>query len=161
MSSHGYPATLRHSHSHLQCILNTVAQHRIQHRQLLFCKICYEQTNLIVQEWTKWLIEISCSCWIKQVRFSNKTCESERETCISKGADASPQPKQTNMYDDDEVDASPQPKQTNLYQCGSEEIALTLVKKFGTKFVTDKQTDSGVYRHALACKNWKDQIQWN
>ena len=48
------------------------------------------------------------------------------------------------------ADASPQPKQTNLYQCRSEEVALTLVKEFGTKFVTDKQTDSGVYRHALA-----------
>ena len=57
--------------------------------------------------------------------------------------------------------ASPLPKQTNLYRCGSEEVALTLVKKFGTKFVIDKQTDiqtdSGVYRHALACKNtWID-----
>ncbi len=29
----------------------------------------------------------------------------------------------------------------NLYQCGSEEVGLTLVKKFGTKFVIDKQTD--------------------
>ena len=33
-----------------------------------------------------------------KVRFSNKTCKSESETCISKGADASPQPKQTNLY---------------------------------------------------------------
>ena len=40
-----------------------------------------------------------------------------------------------------EADASPQPKQTNLYRCGSEEVALTLVKKFGTKFVTDRQTN--------------------
>ena len=39
------------------------------------------------------------------------------------------------------ADASPQPKQSNLYQCGSEEVALTLVKKFGTKFVTDRQTN--------------------
>ena len=30
------------------------------------------------------------------------------------------------------ANASPQPKQTNLYRCGSEEVALTLVKKFGT-----------------------------
>ena len=31
--------------------------------------------------------------------------------------------------------------QTNLYRCGSEEVALTLAKKFGTKFVIDRQTD--------------------
>ena len=38
------------------------------------------------------------------------------------------------------ADASPLPKQTNLYQCGSEEFVLTRVKKFGTTFVIDKQT---------------------
>ena len=47
--------------------------------------------------------------------------------------------KQTGIGD--EADASPQPKQTNLYWCESEEVALTLVKKFGTKFVTDRQTN--------------------
>ena len=36
-----------------------------------------------------------------------------------------------------EADASPQPKQTNLCQCGKEEIALTLVNKFVTKSVTE------------------------
>ena len=49
-----------------------------------------------------------------------------KQTCISK-----------------EADASPQPKQTNLYRCGSEEVALTLAKKFGTKFVIDRiRTDT-------------------
>ena len=38
-----------------------------------------------------------------------------------------------------EADASPQPKQTNLYRCGSEEVALTLVTEFGTKFVIHTQ----------------------
>ncbi len=64
-----------------------------------------------------------------------------------------------------EADVSPQTKQTNLYQCGSEEVALTLAKKFGTKFVIDRRTegktDSGVYRHALAFKtfqNWFLQL---
>ena len=52
-----------------------------------------------------------------------------------------------------EADVSPPTKQTNFYQCGSEEVALTLVKKFGTKFVINRQTASGVYRHALACKS--------
>ena len=57
-----------------------------------------------------------------------------------------------------EADVRPQTKQTNIYRCGSEEVALTLAKKFGTKFVIDRrketgQIHSGVYRHALACKN--------
>ena len=70
----------------------------------------------------------------KQVRFSNQTCLSESETFISKG-----------------MDASPQPKQTNLYRCGSEEVALTLVtENLGQNLW---RTHSGVYRHALACKN--------
>ena len=40
-----------------------------------------------------------------------------------------------------EADVSPQTKQTNLYRCGSEEVALTLAKKFGTKFVINRQKD--------------------
>ena len=52
-----------------------------------------------------------------------------------------------------EADVRPQTKQTNIYRCGSEEVVLTLAKKFGTKFVIDTgQIHSGVYRHALACK---------
>ena len=41
-----------------------------------------------------------------------------------------------------EADVSPHAKQTNLYRCGSEEVALTLAKKFGTKFVKDRRTDT-------------------
>ena len=40
-----------------------------------------------------------------------------------------------------EADVSPQSKETNLYRCISEEVALTLAKKFGTKFVINKQTE--------------------
>ena len=47
--------------------------------------------------------------------------------------------KQTGIGD--QADASPQHQQTNLYRSRSEEVALTLVKKFGTKFETDRQTD--------------------
>ena len=41
-----------------------------------------------------------------------------------------------------EADVSPQTKQTNLYRCGSEEVALTLAKKFGTNFLKDRRTDT-------------------
>ena len=37
-----------------------------------------------------------------------------------------------------EAEASLQPKQTNLYRCGSVEVAL---RKFGTKFVIDRQKE--------------------
>ena len=40
-----------------------------------------------------------------------------------------------------EADVSPQTKQTNLYRCGSEEVALTLAEIFGTKFVIDRHKD--------------------
>ena len=40
-----------------------------------------------------------------------------------------------------EADVSPQTKPTNLYRCGSEEVALTLAEIFGTKFVIDRHKD--------------------
>ena len=75
------------------------------------------------------------------VRERMQALNPNKQTCIGK-----------------EADVSPQTKQTNLYWCRSEEVAFTLAKKFGTKFVIDRQktegqTDSGVHRHALACKN--------
>ena len=58
------------------------------------------------------------------VRERMQALNSNKQTCIGR-----------------EADVSPQTKQANLYRCGSEEVALTLAKKFGTKFVIDRQTD--------------------
>ena len=57
------------------------------------------------------------------VRERMQALNPNKQTCIGK-----------------EADVRPQPKQTSLDRCGSEEVALTLAKKFGTKFVTEGHT---------------------
>ena len=59
------------------------------------------------------------------VRERMQALNPNKQTCIGK-----------------EADVSPQTKQTNLNWCGSEEVALTLEKKFGTTFVINKQKDT-------------------
>ena len=61
------------------------------------------------------------------VRERMQALNPNKQTCIGK-----------------EADVSPQTKQTNLYWCGSEEVVLTLAKKFGTKFVIEGQIEGRI-----------------